>query len=219
MTAVAPVSDGTQPCAQTDPEAFFPDGGGNPRAAKAVCGGCEFRQPCLDYALATTVSGYPVAGVWGGTTAVERRRLRQADGLGLATVRAERGIERDQRIRELFAAGVARQKIAERLGVSYAIVYSATRPQPEEEVEELLEVPAAPAPEPPLEPVEEPSTGTSAATVHHMPPPQPAPARRWHPAELAAAVRTLTAAGFDPAAIARELGAPVAAVRRARRSA
>lgn len=225
-TAVAPVFDGTQPCAQTDPEAFFPDGGGNPRAAIAVCGGCEFRRPCLDYALATTVSGYPVAGVWGGTTAVERRRLREAVGLGRATVRAERGAERDQTIRELFDQGVARNDIASRLGVSYQTVYATTRPAdtaagpadvhavddtPTSTIEvEAVTVDSTPAPPRP-ETVKEPAPPAAL---------QPRPsARRWHPTELAAAVRALTAAGFIPAAIARELGVPISAVRRARKAA
>jgi len=38
-------------CAQTDPEAFFPEKGGSTREAKRVCRGCEVRAECLDYAL------------------------------------------------------------------------------------------------------------------------------------------------------------------------
>ena len=34
-------------CAQTDPEAFFPEKGGSTREAKKVCVGCEFRSECL----------------------------------------------------------------------------------------------------------------------------------------------------------------------------
>lgn len=38
-------------CAQTDPEAFFPEKGGSTREAKAVCELCEVRDECLSYAL------------------------------------------------------------------------------------------------------------------------------------------------------------------------
>ena len=34
-------------CAQTDPEAFFPEKGGSTREAKKVCVGCEVRSECL----------------------------------------------------------------------------------------------------------------------------------------------------------------------------
>ena len=38
-------------CAQTDPEAFFPEKGGSTREAKKVCLTCEVRDDCLEYAL------------------------------------------------------------------------------------------------------------------------------------------------------------------------
>ena len=37
-------------CAQTDPEAFFPEKGGSTREAKKVCVSCEVRVECLEYA-------------------------------------------------------------------------------------------------------------------------------------------------------------------------
>jgi WhiB family redox-sensing transcriptional regulator len=58
-------------CAQTDPEVFFPERGGSPAAAKAVCRVCPVRVSCLAFALAAG----EVFGVWGGLTARERRRL------------------------------------------------------------------------------------------------------------------------------------------------
>lgn len=61
-------------CAQADPEAFFPDGGGSTRAAKRVCGRCDVRAKCLDYALTEDIRG----GVWGGLSEGERQRLRRA---------------------------------------------------------------------------------------------------------------------------------------------
>lgn len=58
-------------CAQTDPEAFYPDRGGSARAAKAVCLGCPVRSECLAYA----VEHGERFGVWGGLSERERRAL------------------------------------------------------------------------------------------------------------------------------------------------
>ena len=49
-------------CAQTDPEAFFPEKGGSTREAKRVCATCEVREECLEYALANDER----FGIWGG---------------------------------------------------------------------------------------------------------------------------------------------------------
>lgn len=63
-------------CAQTDPEAFFPEKGGSTREAKRICAGCEVRAECLDYALAHDER----FGIWGGLSERERRRLRRVAG-------------------------------------------------------------------------------------------------------------------------------------------
>jgi WhiB family redox-sensing transcriptional regulator len=60
-------------CAQTDPEAFFPEKGGSTREAKKICLGCEVRHECLDYALAHDER----FGIWGGLSERERRRLKR----------------------------------------------------------------------------------------------------------------------------------------------
>ncbi len=60
-------------CAQTDPEAFFPEKGGSTREAKRVCTGCEVRNDCLEYALAHDER----FGIWGGLSERERRRLKK----------------------------------------------------------------------------------------------------------------------------------------------
>jgi WhiB family redox-sensing transcriptional regulator len=60
-------------CAQTDPEAFFPEKGGSTREAKRVCGRCEVRGDCLSYALAHDER----FGIWGGLSERERRRLKR----------------------------------------------------------------------------------------------------------------------------------------------
>ena len=68
-------------CAQTDPEAFFPEKGGSTREAKKVCVGCEVRAECLEYALANDER----FGIWGGLSERERRRLRRARTQGHRT--------------------------------------------------------------------------------------------------------------------------------------
>jgi WhiB family redox-sensing transcriptional regulator len=60
-------------CAETDPEAFFPEKGGSTREAKKVCGGCEVRRECLEYALASDQR----FGIWGGMSERERRKLKR----------------------------------------------------------------------------------------------------------------------------------------------
>jgi len=61
-------------CAQTDPEAFFPEKGGSTREAKRICVGCDVRTQCLEYALAHDER----FGIWGGLSERERRRLKRA---------------------------------------------------------------------------------------------------------------------------------------------
>ena len=61
-------------CAQTDPEAFFPEKGGSTREAKRVCQACDVRVECLEYALAQDER----FGIWGGLSERERRRLKRA---------------------------------------------------------------------------------------------------------------------------------------------
>ena len=60
-------------CAQTDPEAFFPEKGGSTREAKKVCTRCDVRGECLEYALAHDER----FGIWGGLSERERRKLRK----------------------------------------------------------------------------------------------------------------------------------------------
>jgi WhiB family transcriptional regulator, redox-sensing transcriptional regulator len=63
-------------CAETDPEAFFPEKGGSTREAKRICTGCEVRAQCLEYALAHDER----FGIWGGLSERERRRLKRQAG-------------------------------------------------------------------------------------------------------------------------------------------
>ena len=60
-------------CAQTDPEAFFPEKGGSTREAKKVCLTCEVRTECLESALMNDER----FGIWGGLSERERRKLKK----------------------------------------------------------------------------------------------------------------------------------------------
>ena len=60
-------------CAETDPEAFFPEKGGSTREAKKVCVSCDVRAECLDFALGNDER----FGIWGGLSERERRRLKK----------------------------------------------------------------------------------------------------------------------------------------------
>jgi hypothetical protein len=72
----APYFDGSQPCAQTDPELFFPERGldaiKSKKMVKVICGSCDFTTECLEYSLTTDV-----LGTWGGLLEKERRALKR----------------------------------------------------------------------------------------------------------------------------------------------
>ncbi|WP_430592379.1 WhiB family transcriptional regulator [Humidisolicoccus flavus] len=61
-------------CAETDPEAFFPEKGGSTRDAKRICESCDVRAECLEYALKNDER----FGIWGGLSERERRKLRKS---------------------------------------------------------------------------------------------------------------------------------------------
>ena len=60
-------------CAQTDPDAFFPEKGGSTREAKRICISCDVKSECLEYALGQDER----FGIWGGLSERERRRLKR----------------------------------------------------------------------------------------------------------------------------------------------
>jgi len=70
----APYFDGTQPCAETDPEIFFPENAQESREVRrvveAMCNSCHFQKPCLEYAL-----NHVLYGTWGGYTEAQRNKL------------------------------------------------------------------------------------------------------------------------------------------------
>lgn len=61
-------------CRGTDPARWFPGRGAPTVDLLARCTGCPVRAPCLDHALSTPEH----EGIWGGTTARQRRLLRKA---------------------------------------------------------------------------------------------------------------------------------------------
>lgn len=63
-------------CRVMGPDAFVIGRGCNAAVmnrAKAVCSGCPVSEPCLAFALADP----DAVGIWSGTTAQQRRRLRR----------------------------------------------------------------------------------------------------------------------------------------------
>ncbi len=73
-------------CLTEDPELFFPVGSKDPNIANAlkICGGCDVRQLCLDWAMLKPQQD----GIWGGTTPEERIRVRREErerSLGFTT--------------------------------------------------------------------------------------------------------------------------------------
>ncbi len=60
-------------CAQTDPDAFFPEVGDDTYLAKCVCRNCPVREECLDFALEHNET----IGIWGGKSAKERYWMKR----------------------------------------------------------------------------------------------------------------------------------------------
>jgi WhiB family redox-sensing transcriptional regulator len=58
-------------CRGLDATIFYPDDEIQAEAAKSVCAECRVRVECLDYALTVREK----AGVWGGATERDRRRI------------------------------------------------------------------------------------------------------------------------------------------------
>ncbi len=60
-------------CNQVGQDGFYLEKGESPRDAKKVCGYCEVKPECLQYAL----DNGERFGVWGGMTERERRKLKK----------------------------------------------------------------------------------------------------------------------------------------------
>jgi WhiB family transcriptional regulator, redox-sensing transcriptional regulator len=105
-------------CANVDPELFFPDPGQAPQAAaaKAICAGCTVRGPCLEAALQGPQARDDHTGIFAGTTASDRVRLRSRASMAQGT-----RFLRDRTAAELalvLANQVSIDRAARQLGVS-----------------------------------------------------------------------------------------------------
>ncbi len=62
-------------CANEDPELFFPEGAAGRSVkvaqAKQICATCPVAVQCLQFAISNEI----VDGIWGGTTASERKAM------------------------------------------------------------------------------------------------------------------------------------------------
>lgn len=62
-------------CNQVDPELWFPEDGSKGFEAKAICQRCPVIHECLREAMADPT----LLGIWGGTSANQRKLMRQAE--------------------------------------------------------------------------------------------------------------------------------------------
>lgn len=123
-----PRSDRDFPC-RVDPELFFEETSA-PRidSAKALCRGCPFRQPCLEYALR-----HRVVGIWGATTPEQRQRIRERRRIIPAPLSFGLGPTRASAIRRMRNQNVPTPTIAERLGVTQEAVNRVLREDAQKE--------------------------------------------------------------------------------------
>ncbi len=105
-------------CREVDPELFFPDAGQVPQtaAAKAVCAGCAVRGPCLEAALHGPQARDDHAGIFAGTTASDRVRLRGRTSMAQGTRFLQDRAAADQAL--ALANQVSIDRAARQLGVS-----------------------------------------------------------------------------------------------------
>ena len=114
-----PAFSGPALCAEVSPEVWFPDKGGSVRQAKAICGRCEIRLECADWAIQTNERH----GVWGGLSEWDRRQLRKGRSVEhpsgwRCTTPGDKA-----RVRELDGLGWSIEEIAADLDVSTRTVH------------------------------------------------------------------------------------------------
>jgi WhiB family redox-sensing transcriptional regulator len=105
-------------CAEVDPELFFPETGQVPQAAaaKQVCAGCAVRGPCLETALHGPQAREDHIGIFAGTTASERVRLRSRTSYAQGTRFLQDRAAAEQAL--ALANEVSINRAARELGVS-----------------------------------------------------------------------------------------------------
>lgn len=94
-------------CAQTDPEAFFPETGGSIRPATDICFACEVREQCLKYAMD---NNFDYDGIFGGLSPKNRRKLREKR---VGSSRSKR-----QEVISMTARHMTTEQISDALGIS-----------------------------------------------------------------------------------------------------
>jgi WhiB family transcriptional regulator, redox-sensing transcriptional regulator len=105
-------------CTQVDAEIFFPEKGRSPRDAKKICAGCDVREQCLQWAMATNQRH----GVWGGLTSQERSILAR-DGDKTRKLRTTKKTVREDVIVQLHKASVPPTEIAQRFEITERTVH------------------------------------------------------------------------------------------------
>jgi WhiB family transcriptional regulator, redox-sensing transcriptional regulator len=105
-------------CREVDPELFFPDPGQAPQAAqaKAVCAGCGVRGSCLEAALHGPQARDDHTGIFAGTTASDRVRLRGRTSYAQGTRFLQNQAAAEQALE--LANQVSIDRAARQLGVS-----------------------------------------------------------------------------------------------------
>lgn len=75
LSVVSSPFDGTQLCIDYDTDIFYPEEYEDEYVAqaKSICNNCWIKEKCLSYAITTNEK----EGVWGGTTPIERRRIKR----------------------------------------------------------------------------------------------------------------------------------------------
>ena len=92
-------------CAQSDPDLWHPDHGQNGTAAKLVCRSCPVQIDCLTWA----VENGEHHGIWGGTTANERRHLKRSSTITMDTVTAITAVVTESTCGTLYGVKVHRR--------------------------------------------------------------------------------------------------------------
>ncbi len=107
-------------CAQTDPDAFFPENGGDTGPAKRICEACDVREQCLAYALRHNER----SGIWGGMSTGERDRYKRGlnDQPTLARGHISR-TARDAAIVLMFADDISAADIAAEFNITDRTVH------------------------------------------------------------------------------------------------
>lgn len=121
------------PCSQADPEAFFPEKGESYAGAKRICGRCDVREQCLEWAL----DNRERFGVFGGLSERERRSLlqeRDAARIEEPTTTSRDISEDFQEFEYILTSGTSVEDACSRIGKTPTTLirryYRAGRPAP-----------------------------------------------------------------------------------------